>query len=127
MIKGIEAIMLNSANAKKLAEFYREVVGLEQTEEYEMGEGQNAYAFEFSEGTSLYINDHSEVKGKNTTPERVFLNFEVEDLEKEFERLKEAKVKIQQEAYHVEGYGMIATFVDPDGNFFQLVQVRASN
>ena len=29
--------------------------------------------------------------------------------------------------YHEEGYGYIATFADPDGNYFQLVQIRAKN
>jgi len=48
-------------------------------------------------------------------------------LEKEVKRIKRAKVTVQQDIYHVEGYGLIATFVDPDGNFFQLVQVRAAN
>jgi len=31
-----------------------------------------------------------------------------------------------QDTYHIEGYGYISTFEDVDGNYFQLVQVRAS-
>lgn len=127
MIKGIEAILLGSANASKLAKFYREVVGLKQTMEFEMGENnEKGFAFEMN-GASLYINDHSKVKGTNKNPERVIINFEVGDIEKEVARLKKGKAKIQQDTYHLEGYGYIATFVDPDGNFFQLAQVRADN
>jgi len=40
--------------------------------------------------------------------------------------LKKAGVKVVAEIYHVEGYGWLATFEDLDGNYFQLVQVRAS-
>ncbi|MBI4092154.1 MAG: VOC family protein [Candidatus Levybacteria bacterium] len=128
MIRGIEGVLVGSQNAQKLADFYEKTVGLKLTNEFEMGEN-NEKGFEFTvKGSSgLYIMDHSEVKGKNKNPERVILNFEVNDIEKEVARLKKAKVKIQQDIYHIEGYGLIATFVDPDGNFFQFVQVRASN
>lgn len=125
MIRGLEAVIVNSSNAKKLAEFYRDVVGLEISEEYEMGEGQNVYEMEFKSGSALYINDHSEVKDKNKEPQRSFINLEVDDVEKETARLKRENVKVVKDVYHIEGYGMIATFEDPDGNYFQFVQVRA--
>ncbi len=127
MIKGIDGILLGSSNATKLADFYRDVVGLKQAMEFEMGEkNEKGFSFEIG-GTSLVILDHSKVKGKNTNPERFMINFEVGDIEKEVARMDRAKVKKQQDIYHVEGYGLIATFIDPDGNFFQLVQVKAAN
>jgi len=128
MIRGIEGVLVGSQNAQKLADFYAKIVGLKLTNEFEMGEN-NERGFEFAIKGSIgfYIMDHSEVKGKNKNPERIILNFEVDDIEKEVTRLKKAKVKIQQDIYHIEGYGLIATFVDPDGNLFQFVQVRASN
>ena len=126
MIKAIESVLIGSEDATKLAEFYRETVGLKQTMEMEMGEeGQKGYDFEL-EGTNLYILDHSEVKGKGKDPSRVMFNLEVDDIEKETARLKDAGVEVKQDIYHVEGYGLIATFIDPDGNYFQFVQVRAS-
>lgn len=127
MVKRIESILIGSEDAGKLAQFYKDVVGLKQSAEMEIGEeGEKGYEFTM-EGTSLYITDHSEVKGKNQNPERVMFNLEVDDIEKEVKKLDEKGVKKQQDIYHVEGYGLIATFIDPDGNFFQLVQVRASN
>lgn len=127
MIKGIESILIGSANATKLAAFYREVVGLTQTDEFEMGDNDEK-AFNFDAGpVGFVIMDHSEVKGVNKNPERIIINFEVGDIEKEAARLKKAKVKLKQDIYHIEGYGLIATFVDTDGNFFQLVQVKTSN
>lgn len=127
MIRGIESILLSSENAAQLAEFYRDVVGLDQADEFEMGEnGEKAFSFN-TKPVGFVIMDHSEVKGKNKGPERIIINFEVSDIEKEVSRLKKAKVKVKQDIYHIEGYGMIATLEDPDGNFFQVVQIRASN
>lgn len=126
MIRGLEAVLISSQSAKKLAKFYREVVGLKQGMVMEIGEkGEEGYEFPLK-GASLYILDHSKVKGGNKQPERVIFNLEVSDIEKEVKRLKKAKVKPTQDIYHVEGYGLIATFKDTDGNYFQLVQVRAS-
>lgn len=127
MIKGIEAVLLSSENAANLAKFYEEKVGLKLGEEMEIGEaGEKGYEFNFGEGSNLYILDHSKVKGKSANPERVMFNLEVSDIEDETKRLKAAGVKVTQDVYHVEGYGLIATFEDPDGNYFQFVQVRAS-
>lgn len=126
MVKGIEAVLLSSSDAKKLSKFYVDVVGLKIGHEYEMGEGQNAYEMETASGSGFYINDHSDVSGKNKEPQRAMLNFEVDDIEAEVERLKKEDVKLVQDTYHIEGYGLIATFEDIDGNYFQLVQVKAT-
>ncbi|OGK25165.1 hypothetical protein A3A46_00615 [Candidatus Roizmanbacteria bacterium RIFCSPLOWO2_01_FULL_37_13] len=126
MIKGMESVLLFSQNAKKLADFYKEKVGLKVTNEFMMGEKDEVYEFKMKQGTPLYVIDHSKIKGKNKTPERMMINLEVDDIEKEVKRLTKARVKKTQDIYHVEGYGYIATFEDLDGNFFQLVQVRAS-
>lgn len=124
MIKGLEAILIGSENATKLAKFYREKVGLKQGMEMEIGDkGEKGFDFELK-GTNLYILDHSEVKGKNKQPPRVMFNLEVDDMDKEAVRLKKNGVKVVQDTYHVEDYGLIATFEDLDGNYFQLVQVR---
>lgn len=125
MIKAIESILLSSENATNLANFYKDRVGLKVGEEMEMGdEGEKGYDITFGSGASLYILDHSKVKGKNAQPERVMFNLEVDDAEKEAQRLKEEGIKVVEDVYHVEGYGLVATFEDIDGNYFQLVQVR---
>ncbi len=127
MILGVESILIGSENAQKLAAFYRETVGLKQTMEFEMGEeGEtNGYAFEMK-GCSIFITDHSKIKGKNTQADRIIFNLEVDAIEGEVARLDKAKVKKIQDTYHVEDYGFIATFEDPDGNYFQFVQVKAN-
>ncbi len=125
MIRGVEGVTLFSENAADLAKFYKEKVGLKATTEAEMGEnGEEFYEFKIGEGSPLYVIDHSEIKGKAKDPKRVMVNLEVDDIEKEADKLDKAGVKKVQDIYHIQGYGMIATFEDVDGNYFQLAQVR---
>ena len=127
MIKRIESAGLFSEDAKKLAEFYRDKVGLKLTAEAEIGEGgEGLFGFEFGEGSSFYIVDHSEIKGKNKEPKRMMVNWEVDNIEAEVKKLDQAGIKKIQDIYHMQDYGYIATFEDIDGNYFQLVQVKAS-
>ena len=126
MIRGIESILLFTGSAKKLAAFYRETVGLKVTFEGVMGEhGEEIYSFEMKKGgPGLNVIDHSDVKGKSKDPKRFIFNLEVDAIEREVARLKKAGVKLIQDTYHIQEYGYVATFTDPDGNYFQLVQVR---
>ncbi len=127
-VKGVESVLLGSGNSKQLADFYKDKVGLKLTTEATMGEGDEAtdvYGFDMENGTGLYIMNHSEVHGKNNMPGRVMLNIEVVgQIEEAVEQLKGRGVEMVGELHHVEGYGKIATFEDPDGNYFQLVQVK---
>ena len=126
MIVGIDTFLLYSSDAKRLSQFYTKTVGLDFQFAGEMGDnGDEIYMAHWKKGSDLAILDHSNIKGKNKQPERYMVNFEVENLEKEVARLKKAKVKLIADIYHVEEYGYIATFEDIDGNYFQLVQVRA--
>ena len=126
MFRGVESIILFSEDAKKLAEFYRNKVGLDMTLEAEVGEEDGGlYGFEFGEEkTGLYVMNHSKVKGKNTQPERIIFNLEVEDIEEDVKKLDKAEVKKIADTYHMQEYGLIATFEDIDGNYFQLVQIK---
>jgi len=121
----MESLTLFSESAKNLAAFYRDIVGIKISLEAEMGEkGEELYELKLGKGPNLYVIDHSKVKGKNTNPDRIIFNLEVDDIKKEVARLKKAKVKQIQDTYHIEGYGWISTFEDIDGNYFQFVQIR---
>ena len=127
MIRGLESILIGTPNAKKLANFYSQKVGLKIGFEGVMGENEEFYELKFEKsGPNINVIDHSKVKGKNKEPERIIFNLEVDNIKAETSRLKKAKVKLVQDTYHVEGYGYITTFADVDGNYFQLVQVRAA-
>jgi len=123
MIKSLDGVLLSSEDSQKLADFYKEKVGLKCTMEFEMGEkGEKGFAFD---DVKLYINQHSEVHGQTKEPERVILNLETDDIEEEVKKLDKAGVKKIKDTYHIEGYGLVATYQDVDGNYFQVVQVRA--
>src|SRR3989344_8228869 len=126
MIRGIEGILLSTsyANFAQMAKFYKEVVGLKVGTEGEYAEKDQFIDFKIGKD-SLYLTTHSKIKDKNKEPARSMINIEVDDIKKEVARLKRNKAKLIQPIYHLEQYGYIATFVDPDGNYFQLVQVRA--
>jgi predicted enzyme related to lactoylglutathione lyase len=124
MIKSLDGVLLSSEDSQKLANFYKEKVGLKCSMEFEMGEkGEKVFVFE---DVKLYINQHSEVHGKSKEPERYILNLETDDIEAEVEKLDKAGVKKTKDTYHIEGYGLVATYEDVDGNYFQVVQVKAS-
>ena len=126
MIRSLESIMIGSQSAKKLANFYKDKVGLKFGMVAQMGDkGEELYELKVGKGPNIYIMDHSKVKGTNKNPDRIILNLEVDDIEKEVARMKKAKVRPIKDTYHVEGYCWISTFKDVDGNYFQFVQVRA--
>jgi len=125
MILGIEAILLGSTDAKKLAQFYKDKVGLKISMEMEIGEDdEKAFVVRFENDVAFSIFDHSKVKGKSKDPNRIMFNLEVDNIEKEVKRLKKNGVKLVQDIYHVQDYGFVSTFVDLDGNYFQLVKTK---
>ncbi len=106
--------MLGTTNPKRLSEFYREV--LDKEADWTDGDWSGWQIG----NTQLTIGEHSEVKGKTKEPQRVIINFETEDVKKEFERIKKLGAEVIKDPYEMGGME-IATFADPDGNFFQLV------
>ena len=129
MIRGIDSILLSSEDATALANFYKEKLGLKLSAdgEGEMEGGDKVFMFDIGGKQLLAIADHSELHGKNSNPARYMINFEVEgDIESKIEKLEADGVKKIGGLHHIEGYGKICTFEDPDGNYFQLVQIRES-
>ncbi len=71
----------------------------------------------------IAVGPHSEVKGRNASPGRIIWNIESSDVKGDFERLKAAGATVIAEPYSFEGpvETWIATFADPDDNYFQLM------
>ena len=113
----LNSIMIGTDQPKVLIEFYEKVFAKKPN----MGE-ENWAGWEMG---SMYFNigEHSEVKGQAKEPQRVILNIETKEIKEEYERIKGAGATIIKELYEMEGMkGMwIATFADPDGNYFQLM------
>lgn len=113
----LNSIMLGTSQIKEMAAFYEKVFARKA----DMVDGewhgwQVGSAF-------LTIGTHSEVKGQAKEPQRIILNLETKEIKEEFERIKATGATVVKELYGMEGEeGMqIATFADPDGNYFQLM------
>lgn len=108
------SVMLGSHNPKTLAEFYEKV--FDKKPDWQDG---GWYGWQFGD-IHFDIGEHSEVKGKTKEPQRIILNFETEKVKEEFERIKKEGAEVIKEPYEMQG-AWIATFADPDGNYFQLM------
>jgi len=111
----LNSIIVGTSQVKQMAAFYEKVFA----KAADMHEGE-WYGWQI--GSCFFnIGEHSEVKGKAKEPQRVILNLETKAVKEEFERIKkEAGAVVIKEPYEMQG-AWIATFADPDGNYFQLM------
>ncbi|HEY5639608.1 MAG TPA: VOC family protein [Dehalococcoidia bacterium] len=108
-------IQITSENPDRLRRFYRDTVGLPTVPE--MGEGA------FSVGSAnLFVDGHSEVSGAAKEPQRMLVDLVVDDVAAEQARLEGQGVSFIRREGKEEWGGTISTFLDPDGNYCQLVQ-----
>ena len=110
-------VNLNSGDPDRLGTFYRDIIGLEVNPDI----GPNAFN---AGGTTFLIDGHSEVSGRNNDAPRMLLNFFVEGLDAEQARLEGVGVEFIRKAGKEEWGGVFSTFVDPDGNYVQLVEFK---
>jgi len=113
----LNSVMIFSENPKALSEYYKKVF----RKNPDMEEG-GYYGYSAGD-IFLGIGPHDKVKGSNPGPERIQLNFQTAEVKEEFERIKGLGTKVIAEPYRMdEGHEeWIATFADPDGNYFQLM------
>jgi predicted enzyme related to lactoylglutathione lyase len=114
----LSGILIGSEDPKRLVQYYSKLFG-DAREEF-------GYSTWNVGGGWVTIGPHDEVKGKNTQPGRIIWNVETPDVRAEFDRLSKAGATVVQEPYNPGGpddeSGMlIATFADPDGNYFQIM------
>ncbi len=108
------SLMIGSEHPDTLGQFYAGVFDRPA----DMKDG-GMYGWQFG-GAFLSIIEHSEVKGQAAEPQRVILNIETREVQAEFDRIKATGATVVKEPYELQGM-WIATFSDPDGNYFQLV------
>jgi predicted enzyme related to lactoylglutathione lyase len=106
---------ITSDQPDELRRFYQDVVCLPLSNEL----GENALKIG---GGLLAFDNHSEVHGPAREPQRHLLNLLVDDLAAEQARLEAQGVTFIRKAGREEWGGLISTFLDPDGNYCQLVQ-----
>lgn len=112
-----KSILVFSENPKRLADFYKGVFQKDPG----WSEG-SYYGFMVGKGF-ITIGPHDKVQGKNKHPERIMFNFETKDVKGEFERIKKLGALVVAEPYKPaeDPKATIATFADPDNNYFQLM------
>jgi predicted enzyme related to lactoylglutathione lyase len=116
----LNSVLIGSEDPKPLVEYYSQVFGPPSFE------GGDFRGWQIGTGF-LTIGPHDKVKGKNAHPGRVIWNIETPDVRAEFERLVAAGATVVQEPYDPNREDealpemLIATFSDPDGNYFQLL------
>jgi predicted enzyme related to lactoylglutathione lyase len=112
----LNSIMIGSEDPKGLVEYYTKLFGKPAFED----EAFSTWQF----GTGwMSVGPHDQVKGKNPQPGRLLWNIETPDVKGEFDRLKATGATVVQEPYQPGGAAemWIATFSDPDDNYFQLM------
>jgi len=113
----LNSILIGSADPGRLADYYTKLLG-------EPGWKMDVYVG-WQLGTGFVtIGPHDQVKGSNPEPGRLIWNIETTDVQADFEKFKAAGATVIAEPYRMgdgtEG-GWIATFADPDNNYFQLL------
>ena len=107
------SILLGTDNPEALVAFYTKVLGAPTMDE-------GGFTGWGSDAGFLTIGLHSEVHGKATEPARCIWFFETADVPGEFERIKGLGAEVIKEPYDMQDGFWLATFADPDGNYFQL-------
>lgn len=113
----LNSILIGTDDPQRMVEYYAKLFGAPAWNDggytgWQIGSG------------SVTVGEHSEVSGKNSQPGRLIWNIESADVRADFDRLKSAGAIVIREPY---GMGddpdeaSIATFADPDGNYFQLI------
>ena len=109
------SILIGSEDPKRLVEYYTKLIGEpvfsdEQYTAWTIGTG------------SVAVGPHSEVHGRNPSPGRLIWNISTPDVQTVFDKFKAAGATVIAEPYSFEGApgSWIATFEDPDGNYFQI-------
>jgi predicted enzyme related to lactoylglutathione lyase len=109
------SILIGSEDPQRLADFYTKLFG-------EPTWSDGGYIGWLVGTGAVTVGPHDEVSGKNPQPGRLIWNIESADVQGDFDRFKAAGATVVREPYSFEGpVGLIATFADPDDNYFQLM------
>jgi len=113
-----QGLLIGSEDPRPLKDYYTKIFGQPPFEDggyfgWQLGEAMVTFG------------PHDQVKGQNREPGRVLWNLESSDVKGDFEKLRRAGATVVREPYRPgdddDGDFWIATFSDPDNNYFQLV------
>ena len=117
----LNSILIGSENPERLVDFYTKLFGQPTWNE-------GGYTGWMIGSGAVTVGPHDQVKGKNASPGRIIWNIESADVKADFDRFKAAGATVIAEPYGPDegpsdapDDAMIATFADPDDNYFQLM------
>jgi predicted enzyme related to lactoylglutathione lyase len=108
---------ITSDQPDKMLAFYRDVVGL--TMRPDMGD----HAVDAG-GAVIGFDGHSNTRGANKEPSRFLVDLFVDDVKAEQARLEAQGVSFVRTLGKEYWGGIISTFLDPDGNYVQIIEYR---
>jgi predicted enzyme related to lactoylglutathione lyase len=113
----LNSILIGSEDPQRLVAYYTRLFG-------DPGWADGGYTgWQIGTG-SMTVGPHDQVSGKNAHPGRIIWNIESADVKGDFDRFVAAGATVVQEPYgtaDAPDQGLIATFADPDDNYFQLM------
>jgi predicted enzyme related to lactoylglutathione lyase len=109
-------VLIGSEDPARLVEYYTKLFG-----DPKWSDG--GYTTWLLGSGAISVGPHSEVKGRNASPGRLILNIETDDVQGDFARWRDAGATVIREPYTFDEApgSWIATFADPDDNYFQLM------
>jgi predicted enzyme related to lactoylglutathione lyase len=116
----LNSVLIGSADPQRLTEYYTRLFGA-------VGWAEGGYSG-WQIGTGFVtVGPHDQVHGSNAEPGRLIWNIESADVKADFGRLKAAGATVIREPYQpgAQPDAWVATFADPDGNYFQLVSAMS--
>lgn len=119
-IEFLSAVLLVSKNPEKLAEFYRDVVGL-PLEEEQHGETEKHYGCELGD-LHFAIHPISNFEETALGTGSVKLAFTIFDMEAFVEKIESKGYKLAYEPKDT-GFATMTALTDPDGNYIEFTQL----
>jgi len=117
MIKQLSVAYVHSPHGERLAEWYATTLGIPIAAEY-----PGWTEFHMARGSHFAV-DHTTFPRSPVEKQAIVLSFEVEDIQAAVRELAEKGVRfwpsLEKTVFDV-GPQLVATFIDPDGNFVQL-------
>jgi predicted enzyme related to lactoylglutathione lyase len=119
MVRGLAGVLIwtEAARFEAMARFYRDQLGL--TPRTAKADFIN---FDWG-GVRLSVSVHDGVRGPSRDPLRIMVNLTVDDIGAVHARLARAGVVFTRPPEAEDWGGRVATFLDPDGNVIQLMQL----
>lgn len=118
----ISTVLIWSANFRRLADWYQQILQLEVVEELSHPQ-DTGVLLRFPGGdTWLWIGQHSQVHGQNQDPHRHMFNINVDSVSQAYEYLLQNQAEVLAPPFKAPTFDKyFVTFYDLDGNVIQLI------